>query len=69
MRTVTYNCDLCREKKDRTEVYTMFWKSDILPQRFILTPTKSDNIIDRQICIDCIKEIQQFVLTNNKPKS
>lgn len=37
MRKVIYNCDFCREEiKDLRQLRTIYWKSDIIPQRYVL---------------------------------
>ena len=60
MRTVTYKCDLCREEKKPSEVKTIYWESSPLPAKFKLVETKYDNVIDRQICNDCIEMIKNY---------
>jgi len=61
MRTVTYKCDFCREEiKDLTNLRTIYWKSDIMPQRYVLTEVRPNDPLDRQICLPCIKMIKEF---------
>lgn len=59
MRKVIYHCDLCREEiKDLSNLFTIYWKSDKIPQGYVLTPVNKNDNIDKQICIDCIQMIK-----------
>lgn len=59
MRIITYKCDFCREEiKDLNNLKTIYWKSDILPQRYILKNVDKQEPTDKQICIDCIEMIR-----------
>ena len=61
MRTVSYKCDVCREDiKDLSNLRTIYWKSDIIPQRYILQDVRINDPLDKQICLDCIKMIKDF---------
>lgn len=62
MRTVNYKCDLCKEPRDKSDVYTVYWRSPPLPQQYVLIETLSDNVIDRQICKTCIEMIKNYEL-------
>lgn len=59
MKTVKYHCDLCREEKEKSELKTLFFKSDIIPQRYVLLGGNTDKS-DKHICNDCIKLIKDF---------
>jgi len=67
MKKVTYHCNLCREKKERTEIIAMYYKCDIIPQRYVLDKSKIDEC-DNHICEQCISIImvegQKALLTN-----
>ena len=60
MRTVSYKCDLCREQiKDLNNLRTVYFKCDILPQRYVLQKVSINDPLDKQICLDCIKMIKE----------
>lgn len=63
MRKVIYNCDFCREEiKDLTQLRTVSWKCDIIPQRYVLKHVDRNDPLDRQVCLDCIKMFKEFEL-------
>lgn len=59
MKTVKYHCDLCREEKKKEDLKTLFFKSDITPQRYVLLDNQTEKS-DKHICIDCVKLIKDF---------
>lgn len=52
MKTIYYNCNLCREKKEVGELMCMYWECGVIPQRWVLSSDlqRSDN----HICTNCI---------------
>ena len=61
MRKVIYNCDFCREEiKDLNLLRTIYWKSDIMPQRYVLQSVSPNDPLDRQICLPCLRMIKEF---------
>lgn len=61
MREVIYKCDFCRETiKDLNKLRTIYWKSDIMPQRYVLVPVQSNDHLDKQICVNCLIMIKEF---------
>lgn len=64
MREILYKCNLCMEKKEYKDLLTVYYKCDILPQRFVLIPTKPHDHYDKQICHSCIEMIKTFELTD-----
>jgi hypothetical protein len=63
MRTVTYKCDLCRETKLHTQMLSLYYTSVIdgkpAASRFILKPIDVNECLDKQICLECIKMINE----------
>lgn len=57
MKKVEYYCDLCKEKKPNTELRALYWKCDIIPQKFIITPDL--NASDKHICNDCTTTVKE----------
>jgi len=61
MKIVTYQCDLCKEKKDKAELKAYYWKSDIMPQGYVLQDiSHNGQECDKHICTECIKNIVQY---------
>jgi len=57
MRKVEYFCNLCSEKTEREELKTIYFKSDITPQRYVILTDELDKS-DKHICIKCISLIK-----------
>jgi len=58
MKVTEWFCNLCREKKEVKELKTLFYKSDILPQQYVLL-SEDWNKSDKHICNNCIEIIKQ----------
>lgn len=56
MRKTTYQCNLCRETKDKKQMIALYFKSATIPQRYVLDRSKIDDC-DNHICEQCISII------------
>lgn len=56
----TYKCNLCREEVNKSNLLEMYWKCDIIPQRYILSPIGSEDRCDKHICKECMQMIKDY---------
>lgn len=56
MKTTTYKCNLCLEVKNKSELLSMYWKSDKIPQGYVIHDNVSKS--DKHICVGCIDVIK-----------
>ena len=58
MRKEEYFCNLCGEKNEKENLKTLFWKSDTIPQRYVLL-NDGWKTSDKHICKNCIELINE----------
>jgi hypothetical protein len=58
MRKEEYFCNLCGEKTEKENLKTLYWKSDITPQRYVLLKDMWRES-DKHICKKCITLIKE----------
>ena len=58
MRKEEYFCNLCGEKTEKENLKTLYWKCDIIPQRYVLL-NDGWKTSDKHICKNCIKLIKE----------
>jgi len=59
MKIVKYKCDLCRTEKERDKLLAYFWKSDVLPQRYVVTHNLDS--CDTHICKECFHTVKNTI--------
>lgn len=57
MKKITYHCNLCGEEKDKSKIIAFYFKSDTVPQKYVLDANRI-NDCDKHLCINCIKIIK-----------
>lgn len=59
MKIITYKCNLCQDIIQKENIYKYYWKSDIIPQQYILLSWNALEECDKHICKQCIINIQR----------
>lgn len=65
MKNIEYKCNMCLEVKPKEVLWSMYWKSDVFPQVYVLT--KNIDATDKHICYNCINVIKDSVSNENNP--
>lgn len=58
MKEVKYKCNMCGEVKQPKDLMCMYYKVDIIPQRFIISSDISKS--DKHICLNCLKVVKEY---------
>lgn len=64
MEKVIYSCNLCGEKKDKEDLYSLYWRSDAIPQRYVID--KDEKVSHKHICTNCIAIVGEFYKEEKK---
>lgn len=57
-KRIEYKCDLCKEIKTKELLTALYWKCDIIPQRYVLNDFIDS--CDKHICTSCIHLIKDY---------
>lgn len=60
MKKIEFKCNMCWDIFDRKDLYCMYWKSNILPQQYVLSVDVDKS--DKHICKNCLKLIKETPL-------
>lgn len=57
MVRIEYKCNLCEDVCDKSTLLCVYWKCDIIPQRYTLV--KDLTLADKHICVNCMRLIRE----------
>ena len=58
MKITTYECDLCKERKDKSLLMAFYWVSAKIPQGYEIRPLSVSEECNKHICTHCINTIK-----------